>query len=219
VSNVLSPPTNGAAHKTATSTGVADVKTIAKVEGSTGMWISAKTTAARDHARRRDAEPGDAARPGHPRRSRAAVLPVRGRRQGLLGRCRQLRAQRPLHELRRPPDGRSHHHREAQADRRQPRPAVVRPHVLGVVRDERRHARRGRAREDHPRSQDDHGSELRRPTFDAELGPAGHSVYLDRANLKVKAFNGTTEIANATNLSAVVVRGIIEYGDDPASNV
>jgi hypothetical protein len=47
VSNVLSPPTNGAAHKTATSTGVADVKTIAKVEGSTGMWISAKTTAAR----------------------------------------------------------------------------------------------------------------------------------------------------------------------------
>lgn len=47
MSNVLSPPTNGAAHKTATSTGVADVKTIAKVEGSTGMWIGAKTTAAR----------------------------------------------------------------------------------------------------------------------------------------------------------------------------
>lgn len=54
---------------------------------------------------------------------------------------------------------------------------------------------------------------------DFEASPSGHSVYLDRTNLKVKAFNGTTEIANATNLSAIVVRGMIEYGDDPASNV
>lgn len=55
--------------------------------------------------------------------------------------------------------------------------------------------------------------------FIAELGPAGHELYLDRANLKVKAFNGITEIANATNLSAVVARCIIEYGDDPATGV
>lgn len=55
--------------------------------------------------------------------------------------------------------------------------------------------------------------------FIAEIGPAGHDVYLDRTNLKVKAFNGTTEIANATNLSAVVVRCVLEYGDDPASTV
>jgi hypothetical protein len=52
-----------------------------------------------------------------------------------------------------------------------------------------------------------------------ELGAAGHALYLDRTNLKVKAFNGITEIANATNLATVVIRGIIEYGDDPSSSV
>lgn len=43
-------------------------------------------------------------------------------------------------------------------------------------------------------------------------GASGHSLELDRANSKVKAFNGTTEIANATNLSAVVGRLHAEYG-------
>lgn len=55
--------------------------------------------------------------------------------------------------------------------------------------------------------------------FDAELGPAGHAIWFDRTNLKVKAFNGTTEIANATNLAAVVVRCIAEYGSDPSESV
>lgn len=47
--------------------------------------------------------------------------------------------------------------------------------------------------------------------FDAEAGQAGHHVALDRANQKLKAFNGTTEIANATDLSALVVRATVEY--------
>lgn len=40
----------------------------------------------------------------------------------------------------------------------------------------------------------------------------GHAAYLDRTNKKIKAWNGTTEIANATNLSAVTVRGEFVYG-------
>ena len=40
----------------------------------------------------------------------------------------------------------------------------------------------------------------------------GHGLTLDRTNKKVLAHNGTTEIANATNLSAVVGRLIARYG-------
>jgi len=47
--------------------------------------------------------------------------------------------------------------------------------------------------------------------WDAEGTTGGHAVVLDRANLKVKYYNGTTEIANATNLSAVVARAEITY--------
>lgn len=42
--------------------------------------------------------------------------------------------------------------------------------------------------------------------LDAEPSTAGHTLVLDRANSKIKYFNGTTEIANAVNLSAVVCR-------------
>lgn len=55
--------------------------------------------------------------------------------------------------------------------------------------------------------------------FISELGALGYALYFDRTNLKVKVFNGTTEIANATNLTAVVVRCIAEFGDDPATTV
>ena len=41
---------------------------------------------------------------------------------------------------------------------------------------------------------------------DFEPSTGGHSLVLDRANSKVMYFNGTTQIANATNLSAVVAR-------------
>ena len=47
--------------------------------------------------------------------------------------------------------------------------------------------------------------------FDAETPITGQAVVLDRATLKVKYYNGTTEIANATNLSAVVTRVEISY--------
>lgn len=43
-------------------------------------------------------------------------------------------------------------------------------------------------------------------SFDCEPGSAGHIAVLDRANKKVKAFNGTTEIAAATNLAGVTVK-------------
>lgn len=52
--------------------------------------------------------------------------------------------------------------------------------------------------------------------FLTEPSSAGHEVYFDRANSKVKFFNGTTEIANATNLAAVTVRAQLEYGDGPS---
>lgn len=48
--------------------------------------------------------------------------------------------------------------------------------------------------------------------FDAEPSTGGHTVVLDRANSKVKYYNGTTEIANAVNLSAVTVRCAVVYG-------
>lgn len=43
-------------------------------------------------------------------------------------------------------------------------------------------------------------------SFAAENSTGGHAAVLDRANSKVMYFNGTTQIANATNLSAVTVR-------------
>lgn len=48
-------------------------------------------------------------------------------------------------------------------------------------------------------------------SFQAEPSISGHTVVLDRATLKVKYYNGTTEIANTTNLSAVTVRAEIVY--------
>ena len=42
--------------------------------------------------------------------------------------------------------------------------------------------------------------------FDAEDSTAGHALVLDRTNSKVMYFNGTTQIANAVNLSAVTAR-------------
>jgi len=45
-----------------------------------------------------------------------------------------------------------------------------------------------------------------------ELAALGYACYLDKTNKKIKVFNGTTEIANATNLSAVVVRCHIQFG-------
>lgn len=42
--------------------------------------------------------------------------------------------------------------------------------------------------------------------FQAENSVLGHIVVLDRANSKVMYWDGTTQIANATNLSAVVAR-------------
>lgn len=47
--------------------------------------------------------------------------------------------------------------------------------------------------------------------FNAETPTTGQAVVLDRTNLKVKYYNGTAEIANATNLSAVVTRVEISY--------
>lgn len=47
--------------------------------------------------------------------------------------------------------------------------------------------------------------------FMAEDSTGGHAVALDRTNLKVMYFNGTTQIANATNLSAITQRVEITY--------
>lgn len=47
--------------------------------------------------------------------------------------------------------------------------------------------------------------------FVAEDSTGGHAAVLDRANLKVMYFNGTTQITNATNLSSVTVRVEITY--------
>jgi hypothetical protein len=43
------------------------------------------------------------------------------------------------------------------------------------------------------------------------ISPTGHLVVLDRTNSKIKYYNGTTEIGNGTNLSAVVARCIVFY--------
>src|SRR5712692_7951553 len=43
-------------------------------------------------------------------------------------------------------------------------------------------------------------------SFQSEIGNAGHSLRLDRTNKKIKFFNGTTEIANAVDVSTVVCR-------------
>lgn len=48
-------------------------------------------------------------------------------------------------------------------------------------------------------------------SFDAEPSTAGHTVVLDRANSKIMYFNGTTQIAAATNLSAVTVRAAVTH--------
>lgn len=42
--------------------------------------------------------------------------------------------------------------------------------------------------------------------FDAEVTGGGHTLFLNRATSKVQFFNGTTEIANATNLSTFTSR-------------
>lgn len=42
--------------------------------------------------------------------------------------------------------------------------------------------------------------------FGAEVPTTGQTLVLDRTNSKVMYFNGTTQIANATNLSAVTAR-------------
>lgn len=42
--------------------------------------------------------------------------------------------------------------------------------------------------------------------FDAEDSTGGHALVLDRTNSKVMYFNGTTQIAAATNLSAITAR-------------
>lgn len=56
--------------------------------------------------------------------------------------------------------------------------------------------------------------------FIAEIATADGTEYaLDRANKKVKAFNGRAEVANATNLSAAVARCKIEYGGSPGDLV
>lgn len=47
MSIVSAPPTGQTPHKAATSTGTGDVKTITKPEYAMGMYVSAKTTAAR----------------------------------------------------------------------------------------------------------------------------------------------------------------------------
>lgn len=47
--------------------------------------------------------------------------------------------------------------------------------------------------------------------FDAEPSTAGHTVALDRTNSKVMYFNGTTQIANGVNLSAVTVRVAVTH--------
>lgn len=47
--------------------------------------------------------------------------------------------------------------------------------------------------------------------FDAETPITGQAVVLDRATLKIKYYNGTTEIANAVALNAVVTRVEISY--------
>jgi len=52
--------------------------------------------------------------------------------------------------------------------------------------------------------------------FTAEIGNAGHALRLDRTNKKIKFFNGTTEIANAVDVSAVVCRCVFEV-DVPSS--
>lgn len=41
--------------------------------------------------------------------------------------------------------------------------------------------------------------------------PTGHQCILDIANSKMKFYNGTTEIANTTNLSTVVCRCLVVY--------
>jgi hypothetical protein len=48
--------------------------------------------------------------------------------------------------------------------------------------------------------------------FHAEIGVAGHHAYLDRTNKKITVWNGTTQIANAVDLSAVVFRCTFVYG-------
>lgn len=48
--------------------------------------------------------------------------------------------------------------------------------------------------------------------LDAETSTGGHAVALDRANSKIMYFNGTTQIANAVNLSAITVRAAVVYG-------
>jgi hypothetical protein len=45
--------------------------------------------------------------------------------------------------------------------------------------------------------------------FDAEVTSGGHTLYLNRATSKIQFFNGTTEIANATNLSTFTSRARI----------
>jgi len=47
--------------------------------------------------------------------------------------------------------------------------------------------------------------------FNAETPITGQAVVLNRATLKIMYFNGTTEIAGAVNLSAVVTRVEISY--------
>lgn len=42
--------------------------------------------------------------------------------------------------------------------------------------------------------------------FDSEDSTGGHALVLDRTNSKVMYFNGTTQIGNAVNLSAIVAR-------------
>jgi hypothetical protein len=42
--------------------------------------------------------------------------------------------------------------------------------------------------------------------FDAEVTSGGHTLFLDRTNSKILFWNGTTQIANATNLSTFTSR-------------
>lgn len=54
--------------------------------------------------------------------------------------------------------------------------------------------------------------------FDSEIALVGGiDVSLDRANALIKAWNGTTQIGNGTDLSASSLRAAIEYGDEPSS--
>lgn len=48
--------------------------------------------------------------------------------------------------------------------------------------------------------------------FAGSAAATGHRVEIDLATSKAKFYNGTTEIANTTNLSAVVCRCIVVYG-------